>query len=203
MSSTDERTIDPHAPGSSLPGAASESTPDACGYPPEFRRAFSLLAFEMGRFMVDHVVRSARQFDNDIESMMLFGMLSHLNIVHLALPGSDPGTTLDHEGRSPGSQPKLRPVRVRDLAQIMGRPRETVRRKLEHLRSMGRVQRVEGGWVMVVTAVDAQMQALTIDGFMRFLRTAEAMKSILASAAASIARESGAAAEPSASGAGP
>jgi hypothetical protein len=46
------------------------------------RRAFSILAFTMNRFIVDHVVRSARLFDNDAEAMMLFGMLAHSNVGH-------------------------------------------------------------------------------------------------------------------------
>jgi hypothetical protein len=159
---------------------------DVAGIPPEYWRAFSMLGFTMGRFMVDHVIRSARLFDNDTESMILFGMLAHLNIVHLVPPGSSPRTTLDRQGRIPGSQPKLRPVRIRDLAQITGRPRETIRRKLEHMRSAGRVRRLPDGWVFNVSSVDADMQALTMDGIRRFLQTADVMRSILKDAAVAI-----------------
>jgi hypothetical protein len=157
---------------------------DVSSVPPEYWRAFSLLAFTMGRFIVDHVVRSARLFDNDLEALVLFGMLAHLNIVHLVPPGSSPITTLDLRGRIPESQSKLRPVKLRDLAQITGRPRETIRRKLEHMRSAGLVQRLPGGWVFQASSVDADMQALTVDAIRRFLQTADLMRSILQAAAA-------------------
>ena len=156
---------------------------DAASVPPEYWRAFSIVAFAMNRFIVDHIIRSARLFDNDTEALVLFGMLAHLNVVHLMPPGSTPATTLDGTGRIPDFQPKLRPVRVRDLAQITGRPRETIRRKLEQMRSAGRVLRLRDGWVYDVSSVDADMQALTMEGVRRFLQTAEAMQSTLRDAA--------------------
>ena len=167
------------APG--IPGGAAM---DVTSIPPEYWRAFSLLAFTMNRFIVDHVIRAARLFDNDTESLILFGMLAHLNIVHLVPPGSSPRTTLDDHGRIPDSQPKLRPVRVRDLAQITGRPRETIRRKLEHMRKSGRVLRLSSGWVYNVASIDADMLALTMDSVRRFLETADSMRSAARDAAA-------------------
>ena len=152
---------------------------EVAGIPPEYWRAFSLLAFVMNRFIVDHLIRSARLFGNDTEALVLFGMLAHLNIVHLLPPGSSPLTALDHQGRVPDPQPKLRPVRVRDLAQITGRPRETIRRKLEQMRTAGRVQRLHGGWVYDTAAVDPDMQALTMDGVVRFLNAADSMRAVL------------------------
>jgi hypothetical protein len=161
------------------PGIPGGQAMEFAGIPPEYWRAFSLLAFVMNRFIVDHLIRSARLFGNDTEALVLFGMLAHLNVVHLLPPGSSPLTTLDQQGRVPDPQPKLRPVRVRDLAQITGRPRETIRRKLEQMRAAGRVQRLPGGWVYDVTSVDTDMQALTMDGVVRFLGTADAMRAIV------------------------
>lgn len=167
----------------SAPGIPGDQAMDAANIPPEYWRAFSLLAFTMNRFIVDHVIRSARLFDNDTEALILFGMLAHLNIVHLVAPGSSPRTTLDSDGRIPDSQARLRPVRVRDLAQITGRPRETIRRKLEGLKSAGRVLRVSKGWVFNAASIDADMQALTMDSVRRFLQTAEIMRSAAKDAA--------------------
>ena len=171
--------IDIGAPG--IPGAQAM---DLSSVPPEYWRAFSLLAFTMNRFIVDHVIRSARLFDNDTEALILFGMLAHLNVVHLMPPGSSPRTTLDSHGRITDPQPKLRPVRLRDLAQITGRPRETIRRKLEHMRAAGRVLRLRNGWVFDVTSIDADMLALTMDSVRRFLQTADIMRSAAKDAAA-------------------
>jgi hypothetical protein len=77
------------------------------------------------------VLRAARHFDNDTEAMILFGTVAHLNVAPLMLPGSSPTSVLGADGRVPDAQPQLRPVRIRDLVQITGRPRETIRRKLE------------------------------------------------------------------------
>ncbi len=166
------------------PGIPGGQAMDVTSVPPEYWRAFSLLAFTMNRFIVDHVIRSARLFDNDTEALILFGMLAHLNIVHLMPPGSSPRTTLDSHGRIPDPQPKLRPVRLRDLAQITGRPRETIRRKLEHMRATGRVLRLRDGWVYDVSTIDADMLALTMDSVRRFLQTADIMRSAAKDAAA-------------------
>ncbi|MBN8490485.1 MAG: hypothetical protein J0M00_03530 [Burkholderiales bacterium] len=176
-------SLDYNAPG--LPG---EAPADVAGLLPAYWRAFGLVAFTMNRFIVDHVVRSARQFDNDIETMMLFGMLSHLNVSHLMPPGSRPSQALDAQGRVPDSQPQLRPVRLRDLTLISGRPRETVRRKLEALLAQGRVLRVDGGYVLNVASVDPQMHVLTLDGVKRFLAAARLIQDALGDAERALAQ---------------
>jgi DNA-binding IclR family transcriptional regulator len=119
-------------------------------------------------------------------------MLAHLNIVHLMPPGASAITTLDRHGRVPESRSKLRPVRLRDLAQITGRPRETIRRKLEHMRSLGLAQRLPDGWVYDPSSVDADMQALTVDSIRRFMQTADVMRSILQEAAAAVRQDAAA-----------
>lgn len=167
-------TPDLEAPG--LPG---EARIDSGSIPPEYWRAFSVVAFTMNRFIVDHVVRSARLFDNDTEAMILFGMLSHLNAAHLMPPGASPSRLLNAQGRVPDPQPRLRPVRIRDLTLITGRPRETIRRKLERLEAEGRILRVVGGYVLNVESVDTQMRTLTVDGVRRFMAAARVIEGAL------------------------
>jgi hypothetical protein len=176
-------------PDFGAPGLPGEPPADSASIPPAYWRAFSLVAFTMNRFIVDHVVRASRLFDNDIEAMILFGMLSHLNAAHLVPPGSRPSKTLNAQGRVPDSQPQLRPVRIRDLTLISGRPRETIRRKLEALVTQGRVQRVEGGYVLNVASIDPQMHALTMDGVKRFLDAARLMQHALRDAEQALAQE--------------
>jgi hypothetical protein len=175
-------------PDLDAPGLPGEAPADSAHIPPAYWRAFSLVAFTMNRFIVDHVVRSARLFDNDIESMILFGMLSHLNAAHLIPPGSRPSQALNAQGRVPDPQPQLRPVRIRDLTLISGRPRETIRRKLEALLAQGRVKRVDGGFVLNVASVDPQMHALTLDGVKRFLEAARLMQDALRDAEQALAK---------------
>ena len=165
---------DPRAPG--LPGERPARPADT---PPEYARAFSIVAFTMNRFVVDQVLRASRMFDNDIEAMVILGTLSHLNVAHLMPPGSRPSETLGPEGRVPEVQPKLRPVRLRDLVQITGRPRETIRRKLDKLQAEGRVVRVVDGWVLNAEAIDDDMRAHSVDAVRRFLEAAAVMTAAL------------------------
>ena len=183
-SATSKHRLDLDAPG--LPG---EAPADSSHIPAAYLRAFSLVAFTMNRFIIDQVVRAARQFDNDIEAMILFGMLSHLNVAHLMPPGSKPSQMLNEQGRVPDAQPKLRPVRVRDLTLISGRPRETIRRKLETLLTQGRVLRGDGGYVLSAASMDPQMQMLSLDGIKRFLEAARLMQDALREAEQSVPQQ--------------
>jgi hypothetical protein len=150
------------------PGLPGEARVDGAGTPAAYWRAFSLVTFTMNRFIVDHVLRAARHFDNDTETMILFGTIAHLNSAHLVAPGSRPSSVLGADGRVPDAQLQLRPVRLRDLVQITGRPRETIRRKLERLEAQGRLLRGLDGYVIAVSSIDPQMQALSVDGVRRF-----------------------------------
>lgn len=138
----------------------------------------------MNRYVIDQVIRASRMFDNDIEAMVIFGALSHLNVAHLMPPGSRPSDTLGPEGRVPDAQAKLRPVRLRDLVQIIGRPRETIRRKLETLQAQGRIVRVVDGWVLNVASVDEAMRAHSVDATQRFMQAARVLDAALKDAAA-------------------
>lgn len=165
------------------PGLPGEAPADGSSAPPAYQRAFSVAAFAMNRFIVDQTLRSARQFDNDVEAVMLFGVLAHLNVAHLMPPGTRPSQALNAKGRLPDLQVQLRPVRLRDLCQIIGRPRETIRRKLLRLQAQGRVCRVDEGYVYVATSVDEPMRELAVDGLRRYLATAEQIAAALRDAA--------------------
>jgi len=147
--------------------------------PPEYERAFSIVAFTMNRFVIDQVLRASRMFDNDIEAMVIFGALAHLNVAHLLTPGARPSDKLGADGRVPDPQPKLRAVRLRDLVQVTGRPRETVRRKLNRLLAAGRVRHVADGWVFSTDAVDPEMRAQGMAAAHRMLQTADVIRAAL------------------------
>jgi len=143
----------------------------------------------MNRFIVDQVIRAARFFDNDAETMILFGTLAHLNVAHMVPPGSSPTRVLGTDGRVPDAQSQLRAVRLRDLEQIIGRPRETIRRKLSRLEAQGRLLRRDDGFVINVASVDPQMQALSIDAVRRFMAASGVMAAALRDAEQALARE--------------
>lgn len=178
------------------PGLPGEAQADVDDIPAHYWRAFAVVAFTMNRFIVDQVLRASRFFDNDAETMLLYGMLAHLNVAHIVPPGSRPSERLDADGRVPGVQPQLRPVRLRDLEQITGRPRETIRRRLDRLVKSGRIRRVVEGYVLEVGAVDSEMLTLSVDGVKRFMQTAGILERALEDARC--AMQSGSAASPGA-----
>jgi hypothetical protein len=51
------------------------------------------------------------------------------------------------------------------------------------------VQRLPNGWVYVASSVDADMQALTMDGIRRFLQTADIMQSVLKDATVALRKD--------------
>lgn len=167
------------ATGPFEPGLPGESPTQVERLAPEYWRAFSIVAFTMNRFLVDHMIRAARFFDNDTETLILFGTVAHLNVAHLVPPGSDPARVLGADGRVPNAQPQMRPVRIRDLAQITGRPRETIRRKLEQLEARGRVGRQADGYVIKVEAIEPEMHALSLDSVRRFMQASRVIDAAL------------------------
>ena len=180
----------------SSPGIPGEAPMQHDAAPAEYQRAFAFIAYTMNRFIVDQLMRAARLFDNDTEALVLFGVLSHLNVAHLMPPGSKPSATLNDKGSVIDSQPRLRPVRIRDLVQITGRPRETIRRKLERLEADGRVLRLADGYVLNVASVDPQMRALSVDGVRRFMAASRVIDAALHDAEQALAREHGKDASP-------
>lgn len=171
------------------PGLPGEPPLDRAQIPEAYWRAFSLAAFVMNRFIVDHMLRAARLFDNDVEAMILFGVLAHLNVAHLMPPGTRPSQALNADGRLPDAQSKLRPLRLRDLCQITGRPRETIRRKLVRLEAQGRVRRLDGGYVCDSRSVDAAMRELSADGVRRYMAAAEQIGAALRDAERALKRQ--------------
>jgi predicted transcriptional regulator len=138
-----------------------------------FDRAFSMVAFQVNRHLVDHMLRLSRSFDLDIEGLMLYGVLAHQNVAHLMLPGAPPASVLGADGRL-RSDPTaaLRPLRIRDLVQITGIPRETVRRKLTALESRALVRRTEDGWVVEQGSISDDLREFTRESVRRLLATA-------------------------------
>jgi hypothetical protein len=183
-------TRDPHRrPATTEPGRPAQLAAPPGPTEAAYARAFGVVAYTMNRFIIDQQLRAARHFDGDFEALILFGVLAHLNVAALLPPGTRPSRVLGRDGRMPDAQPRLRPVRLRDLAQITGIPRETIRRKLEQQRAQGRVIRAAGGWTLDVASVDAGMRDLTMDGARRFVEAADAVRAALRDAERALAEE--------------
>ncbi|HEX5639857.1 MAG TPA: hypothetical protein VFX81_08650 [Burkholderiaceae bacterium] len=135
-----------------------------------FARAFGLVAFIMNRHLVDHMIRSARQFKIDYQTLVLWGVLAHQNCAHLFPPGSLPSKVLDDQGRLPDPQKAtLRPLRLRHLSEITGVPRETTRRKLKVLNDLGWITEVKEGWLVDPQKIGPDVRDFTLESARRLL----------------------------------
>jgi hypothetical protein len=149
-----------------------------------FDGAFSIVAFIVNRFIVDHMLRSGRQLTGgDFEALVIWGVLAHQNVAHLMPPGSLPTAILGEDGHLPSGYSGLRPLRQRDISQITGIPRETVRRKLLRLESDHYVQRASDGWVISAERLDPELRAFTRETVYRLLAVADEVMVALKNAA--------------------
>lgn len=94
------------------------------------------VAIRMGRFFVQHLMRLHREFDGDLEQVILLGEIGHHNASGLRFAASG-----ELAGRgSGGAAPRLLPCNAFSLSQATGIPRETVRRKISKLERRGWVR---------------------------------------------------------------
>jgi hypothetical protein len=145
-----------------------------------FDRGFALAAFIMNRHLVDHFVRASRHLSLDFESLIIWAVVAAQNAAHLMPPGSLPSTRLTASGRiSDDDAAGLRPLRLRDVTQITGVPRETVRRKLRALAEAGWLVETEGGWVVDRDRIDPELRQFTRESARRFLVAARDVSAVL------------------------
>ena len=146
---------------------------DPARFEAAFDRSFSLVAFMMNRHLVDHMVRTSRRFGIDFETLVIWAVVAHQNAAHLLPPGSSPSSILNDVGRLPATAtPQLRPLRLRDVTQITGIPRETARRKLKSLGEAGWLLDTKAGWVLNRDRTDPDLRGFTLETARRFLATA-------------------------------
>jgi hypothetical protein len=162
---------------------APELDPGGAAFDAAFDQSFSLIAFTLNRHLIDHMLRAMRELEVDFESLVLWGLLSHLNVAHLVPPGSGPTLVLTERGRLKAGSTELRPMRLRDLEQVSRLPRETVRRKLNKLMQQGYVTQVEGGWVLDISRVDPSLREFNRETARRTLRMADELARLLAQGA--------------------
>jgi hypothetical protein len=148
-----------------------------------FDRSFSIVAYAANRFLIDHFLRAARLLDvKDYETLIVWGVLTHQNILHLMPPGSVPDAVLTDNGRLLAGDAGLKPIRLRDLSEITGFPRETVRRKLGILHKARFVRRVGSGWVASSERAESDLRDFTKDTIMRLLAVCDEIVMTLESA---------------------
>lgn len=167
-----------------------DSMNDPARFDAGFDRGFSLAAFIMNRHLLDHFVRASRHFHLDFESVVIWGVVAAQNVAHLMPPGSRAATRLTTSGRLPrDDETEVRPLRLRDVTQITGVPRETVRRKLRALGEAGWLVETKAGWVVNRDRLEPELREFTRDAMRRFLAAAAEVNAVLRDAEHAAAAE--------------
>lgn len=165
--------------------------PISAAFDAAFDQSFALIAFAMNRHLIDHMVRAVRELDVDFESLVIWGLLSHLNVAHLVPPGTAPRSTLDERGRFGGKIDSFRPQRLRDLEQISRLPRETIRRKLVKLEEKGYVERVDDGWLYCRAPIEPKLREFNRETLRRTLALHSELQRLLKAGYAQHLRDQG------------
>lgn len=110
------------------------------------------LARATNRFCLRVLEDMARSAGGDMIGPLVFSAISVANTRHLAL---EPDSAIAR-WESPIQDDLRRPITALALAQVMGLPRETLRRYLAKVVSAGGCRRVRGGYIAVETAFQSR-----------------------------------------------
>lgn len=148
-----------------------------------YNGAFGILAFATNRFLIDHMLRVGRILtQNDFEAMVIWGVLAHQGVAHLMPPGMLPSAILSERGRAVTDDSQIKALRLRDIADITGIPRETTRRKLAQLEEKHFVRKVAQGWMISSERIEPDLREFTRESVIRLLGVAEEIKAALRNA---------------------
>jgi hypothetical protein len=144
----------------------------------KFENAFGPVAFTANRHLIEHMIRAQRELGVDYETLVIWGILAHLNVAHMLPPGK---ISLQIEIDNAMKDPKtgMKPLRLRDLEQVTGLPRETIRRKLGKLQARNYILQTVDGWMINREAVDQKMREFTRNTVLRLLSTAKSIQALL------------------------
>lgn len=155
-----------------------EMDKDSSEFNTKFESSFGSVAFTANRHLVEHMVRARRELDIDYDTLVIWAILAHLNVAHMLAPGHIP-LSIETDNAMQDLKTGLRPLRLRDLEQIAGLPRETIRRKLNKLQVRGYILQTCDGWIIDRNAIDPKMREFTRITVLRLLDAAKTIHTLL------------------------
>jgi hypothetical protein len=130
-------------------GAETTETPWAQAY----QSNSGEISILMGSFFLRYLARVYKEFEGDLALVIVLGEIGHHNISH-CYSGQGAACRVDRAKTSDGSLwGQLRPCNAFSLSAATGIPRETVRRKIEHLVTKGWLKRNDKGEVFITESV--------------------------------------------------
>jgi hypothetical protein len=117
-----------------------------------------------------YLIECRRQFDGDLDLLLLLAVIGDRTLVSGKI---DPSIT--YPDLLSGNHLKFRPepINYHSIAEFTGIPRESVRRKIQHLIDIGWVERTDEGSLFATKKAARDLDALTRAGFSYLSRMAE------------------------------
>jgi hypothetical protein len=144
----------------------------------QIEAAFPLVAFITNRHLMNHLHRISTHLQMDLDTTYIWGTLAHLNLAPAFGGVKHISEIYNPDGTINAS---LKPVSLSNLSQVTGFPRETVRRKLEYLKSLQRANRQENGdWIIEENSVTPDIFEFTKETVNLLLETANQVQKVLA-----------------------
>lgn len=139
---------------------------------------FAIIAPLVNRFFIDHMQRMIKELGMDLETCMLWGLVSHISLANLSTLGS--ADQIQHTASDDIDPTLFHSVKLAGLSRMSGLPRETVRRKLRKLEAMRKIsQTTDGGWVINRDGVDDIARIFTKQTIKNFLSVSRVMDDLL------------------------
>lgn len=145
-----------------------------------FREHFAQASFIVNRYLIDHMRRLVREVDSDFDQIYLWGLIYHVQIMR----GLFERLPTCPAPASPFERMFLtaKGIKLSELTQLSGLPRESVRRKLMELEAKGRIARAaNGGWTLNTSNIDHELVAFTHDNIRRFVAASNELRHLIGS----------------------
>lgn len=148
-------------------------------------KRFAYMSLLKTRFVIPHLMAVYQQFDGDLLMALVLGEIAIRNMQGVfEVRPEEPYVVLDRAAErkmveSQFSSERLRPANTLSLSTTTGIPRETVRRKLDKLESLGWIERKENGHLYVTEKVGRDLRDFDRTETVRFGSALGALLTIL------------------------
>jgi hypothetical protein len=147
-----------------------------------YERHQSEVSLHMSHFFVSYLREIYRHFEGDLALVIVLGEIAHHNLsAHFTAEVGGNRESLARLAREDGLQRQMPGCNAYSLAAATGLPRETIRRKIARLETLGWVERASRKEVRITPQVSEHFQPdFNVNLLAALLNTAERLRALLA-----------------------
>jgi hypothetical protein len=153
--------------------------------PPGYTENQGEIALRMSHFFIRYLNGIYQAFEGDLALVIVLGEIAHHNVSRKFSSQGPLPPFKDKRYDDPNRYAKLEPCNAFSLAAATGIPRETVRRKIDHLVKRGWLKREAGGGLSMLPEVGKHFQPdFNLRLMLELLEVSEQLKAVLSAHAA-------------------